>query len=66
MLRERFKSDGIEFINAGVNGDLAYNVRQRIAAVIAQQPDYIIILVGTNDVTGGLSPRIGESMRSLK
>ena len=44
-----------DFVNAGVNGDLAYNALKRIDSVIRLDPDYIIILLGTNDVNATLS-----------
>lgn len=66
MLQKRLGTEGFAFINEGVNGDLAYNVLTRIESVIAHQPDFIIILVGTNDVNGVFSPRIGESMQKIK
>lgn len=49
------KDEGYEFINAGVNGDLVYNVLNRLDEVIACHPDYIIILIGTNDILAGLT-----------
>ena len=66
LLRKRLGDEGYEFINEGVNGDLAYNVLQRLDAVTAHAPDFIVILVGTNDVTAVFSPRVGESMRKIK
>src|SRR5690242_1302903 len=42
--------DEYQVVNAGVNGDLAYNARQRLPDVIACEPDYVVVLVGTNDV----------------
>ncbi|AWH85450.1 hypothetical protein HYN59_10125 [Flavobacterium album] len=39
-----------QFINFGKNGELAYNTLLRVDEVIALRPDYIIILIGTNDV----------------
>ncbi len=44
------------FINAGINGELAWNLLQRSSEVIACDPDYITILAGTNDVLASLSP----------
>lgn len=48
---------GYDFINAGVNGDLVYNALHRVNDVIACHPDYIIILIGTNDILARLSKR---------
>ena len=36
MLKTRLSD--FQFVNAGVNGDLAYNVLRRLDAVLAQQP----------------------------
>ncbi|GAB4484611.1 MAG: hypothetical protein OHK0045_00560 [Raineya sp.] len=38
-----------EYINAGINADLAYNLLQRLDEIIACQPDFVSILIGTND-----------------
>lgn len=57
LLSQRMSKDGFRFVNSGVNGDLAYNVLARLDAVIARQPDYVVILVGTNDITAALYPR---------
>jgi len=48
---------GFRFINHGVNGDLAWNGLQRLNKVIADQPAYVTILIGTNDVNATLSER---------
>ncbi|MEZ4669956.1 MAG: GDSL-type esterase/lipase family protein [Anaerolineae bacterium] len=66
LLRQRMEKDGFEFINEGVNGDLAYNLLNRLDSITAHQPDFVVILVGTNDVTGLFSPKVGESMRKIK
>ena len=57
LLRARLSLDGFRFINHGVNGDLAWNGFQRLDRVIAQRPDYVTILIGTNDVNATLSER---------
>lgn len=44
-------------INAGVNGDLAYNVLQRLDAVVEEQPDLVTVLIGTNDANATMSER---------
>lgn len=58
LLRQRFSGQGLAFVNAGVNGDLAYNALQRLDSVVACNPDAVVILVGTNDVQCSLSDRI--------
>jgi len=45
------------FINHGVNGDLAWNGLQRLDQVIGERPDFVSILIGTNDVNATMSER---------
>lgn len=45
-----------EFLNFGKNGNLAYNACLRVDDVIAAKPDYIMVLIGTNDVNAILTP----------
>ena len=66
MLRERLGDDGFRFYNAGVNGDLAYNLLMRLDTVLAQQPDFVVVLAGSNDVNATLSPGIARAYRLLK
>lgn len=66
LLNQRIGKHGFHFINAGVNGDLAYNVLIRLNTVVDKQPDFIIILVGTNDVIGALVPRMAKWYRRVK
>ncbi|MFN8374197.1 MAG: GDSL-type esterase/lipase family protein [Anaerolineae bacterium] len=50
LLRDRFSARGYEFINAGINGHTTYDLLKRLDQVIACQPDYVTILIGTNDI----------------
>jgi lysophospholipase L1-like esterase len=63
LLEQRMAGDGFQFINAGVAGDQAYNVLMRLDSIIDYQPDFVIILVGTNDVTATLSPTLARISR---
>jgi lysophospholipase L1-like esterase len=63
LLDQRMAEDGFQFINAGVAGDQAYSVLMRLDSVIDYQPDFVIILVGTNDVTATLSPTLARISR---
>lgn len=65
-LQQEMGSQGWQFINAGVNADLAYNALQRVDDVIACQPDYVIVLIGMNDALGTLTPEKGQSYVQLK
>ena len=44
-----------EFINAGLNSYLAWNVLERLDEIIECKPDIITILIGTNDVNAKLT-----------
>jgi len=48
-LASRLEPDGHTVLNAGINGDLAWNVLQRIDVVTRGEPAYVVLLVGTND-----------------
>jgi lysophospholipase L1-like esterase len=39
-----------DFVNAGVNADLAFNLGERVGEIAALDPDAVTILIGTNDV----------------
>lgn len=58
LLEDRFAGKGYAFVNAGVNGELAYNLLQRIDDIVACQPDYVTVLIGTNDVNATLTQRL--------
>ena len=64
ILRERFPSQ--TFVNAGVNGNLAWELLQRIDQIIACRPSHVIILIGTNDVQATLSPDATRTTRESK
>jgi acyl-CoA thioesterase-1 len=62
MLEQRLKQidGGFDVINAGINGDLAYNALQRVDTVIKINPDYIMVLIGTNDAKAAFTPEDGR------
>lgn len=61
ILERRFAAGGYQFVNAGTDGDPAWNVLQRIDDIVRCQPDAVILQVGSNDnrradtVTGRLA-----------
>jgi lysophospholipase L1-like esterase len=61
LLRQRLRGQPYSFINRGVNYDLAYSVLKRLDQVVADEPDVVTVLVGTNDANATL----GESNRRL-
>jgi acyl-CoA thioesterase I len=56
LLAERLGPQGYEFVDAGVNGNLAWNLLQRLDEVIACDPDVVTLLIGSNDILATLSP----------
>lgn len=63
MLEKRFAPQSYEFVNAGINGNLAWNVLQRLDDIIACQPDVVTLLVGTNDVNATFSQKWEDQYR---
>ncbi|KPQ00941.1 MAG: lipase family protein [Bacteroidetes bacterium HLUCCA01] len=57
---------GWEVVNAGINGDTAWNMLRRLDDVIACQPDTVTILAGTNDVNAAQSASMEASYRRSK
>ena len=47
----------VSFVNAGINSQLSYNVLQRINQVVKCAPDFITILIGTNDASATLNEK---------
>ncbi|MHA1995463.1 MAG: SGNH/GDSL hydrolase family protein [Candidatus Hodarchaeales archaeon] len=56
ILEERMSSE-FEFVNAGINSNLAWNVLDRLEDIIDCSPNFITILIGTNDANAVLSPK---------
>ncbi len=54
LLQERMGAEGFEFENNGINNDTTYNLLKRIRGIIDCCPDFIILLIGTNDVIASL------------
>ena len=57
LLAARPALAGFRFRNHGMNGDVAWKGLQRIDKAIAEKPDDVAILIGTNDVNATLSER---------
>ena len=55
MLEKDLPKDRYALVNAGINGEFAYNVVQRLDAIVKIKPAYVIILIGTNDAAAMLS-----------
>jgi len=53
-------------VNAGINGELAWNLTQRLDPVVACRPDAVTVLIGTNDTTASMSDEWGRrAMRRM-
>lgn len=57
LLGARTALADFRFINHGVNGDLAWNGLERLDRAIAEKPDFVTILIGTNDINATMSER---------
>jgi len=57
---------GIGVVNAGVNGDLAWNLLHRLPAALAVQPRAAVLLVGTNDAMGAHLESRGQDYATKK
>jgi len=55
-----------DFVNAGVNAELAYNLAERIGDIVALDPDAVTILIGTNDVNATFGIRAALGYRAAK
>jgi lysophospholipase L1-like esterase len=50
-LEKRPQNKRFRFVNLGVGGDLSFNTIGLLDRVVALQPDRVIVLIGTNDIT---------------
>lgn len=55
MLENWFPKDEYCFLNAGRNADLTYTLLRRLDPIIEYQPDYVTVLIGTNDIQASLN-----------
>jgi lysophospholipase L1-like esterase len=63
LLSDRMGDAGFIFVNRGVAGYQSYNILAGLDTIIELQPDFVVILVGTNDVTAALNPEISRLAR---
>jgi lysophospholipase L1-like esterase len=61
MLRERLPDATI--VNAGVNYDLSSGLLRRLDQIVAEDPDVVTVLIGTNDVRSVLSETDARQLR---
>ena len=62
----RAEQDRYAFVNAGINGDTSYHALQRLDPIIDCDPDDVVILLGTNDVTCTLGPTAWRAYKGDK
>lgn len=65
-LAARLAPRGLEVLNAGINADLTYTLLRRLDDVIAARPDFVTLLIGTNDVNASLGPGQLRHYRRLR
>ncbi len=67
LLGRRHSPDEVRVARFGVNGDFAHNLLQRLDAVVANPPDVITVLIGTNDARASLaSYPVEQAMKRKK
>ncbi len=54
-LKRRLPAGRYRLVNAGVNGELAFQTLQRVERIIRCRPQVVIVLIGTEDANAGLS-----------
>ena len=57
---------GVEVLNAGVNGDLAFNLAERLDPIVASAPTDVVVLIGRNDLCGAENASIGRRFQRIK
>ena len=66
LVAEKLSNSNYEYVNAGINGELVWNVLQRVDEIIRLQPDILTLMIGTNDAMGSLSPEDAKLYRRSK
>lgn len=66
MLKARLGTKKYTYINHGVAGYESYNVLKKLDKSIMTMPDFVILLVGTNDVLSSLDPRLARLSIKIK
>ena len=58
LLRKEFPSD--IFLNEGINGDVVWQVHQRLELILKCNPDIIILMIGSNDAMASFNSKSGK------
>ena len=57
---------GVRVLNAGVNGDLAFNLAERLETIVSAEPDDVVVMIGTNDLSGAQNAKVAQRQVSIK
>ena len=60
-LRKEFPE--YRFLNEGINGDVVWQVHQRLEPILACNPEIVIIMIGSNDAMASFNIKSGESYK---
>lgn len=66
ILENKLNAGAYHVVNAGINGDLSNHLANRLDEIIACNPDYIILLIGTNDLNAALDDRNFATYKRFK
>ena len=58
QLRNEFPFDS--FLNEGINGDVVWQVHQRLEPILNTKPDVVILMIGSNDAMASFNSKSGE------
>jgi lysophospholipase L1-like esterase len=58
QLRNEFPFD--TFLNEGINGDVVWQVHQRLEPILNSKPDIVILMIGSNDAMASFNSKSGE------
>ncbi|MDA9800981.1 SGNH/GDSL hydrolase family protein [Candidatus Pseudothioglobus singularis] len=61
QLRKEFPED--IFLNEGINGDVIWQVHQRLEPILACKPDVVLLMIGSNDAMGSFDLNSGLSYK---
>lgn len=60
ILSGRLSPKGFSFVNAGVNSELSWNLLQRADDIVRCRPDFVTVLIGSNDANGMLAGSVAR------
>jgi lysophospholipase L1-like esterase len=66
ILKNTLNTKEYKYINQGVAGYESYNVFMKLNKAIITKPDFVVLLLGTNDVLSSLDPKLAELTRKIK